>query len=144
LLADKIQVFYIKTTAAMPSLALSKSTYMRGLQCEKSIYLHKVHPELRGEISDSQEALFRQGTTVGELARKLFPGGKDCSTTNRDEFQLAAERTLQYIRNGESVIYEAAFIHDHILVFADILVATRAGWQMYEVKSTTQVKDTCK
>ena len=126
----------------MPSLALSKSTYMRGLQCEKSLYLHKVHPELRGEISDSQEALFRQGTTVGDLARKLFPGGKDCSTTNRNEFQIAAERTQEYIRNGESVIYEAAFIHDQILVFADILVSTREGWQMYEVKSTTQVKDT--
>ena len=36
---------------------LSKSTFIKGLQCEKAFYLSKFHRELKDEISEQQELL---------------------------------------------------------------------------------------
>jgi len=126
----------------MPSLTLSKSTYIRGLQCEKSLFLHKKHGDLRNPISESQQAIFDQGTSVGELAQQLFPGGVDCSPEDYSKFNQSFEDTKKHIAQGTPVIYEAAFKYDGVMVFADILVNDRDGWKVYEVKSSTSVKPT--
>ena len=52
---------------------LSKSTFIKGVQCQKALYLHKFKPELADPISAQQEAVFETGTNVGVLAQKLFP-----------------------------------------------------------------------
>jgi len=54
---------------------LSKTLFIKGLQCHKALYLHKNHPELKDEVSDAKEALFSSGRDVGTFAQKLFPGG---------------------------------------------------------------------
>jgi hypothetical protein len=54
---------------------LSKSLYMRGLQCHKSLYLDRHRPELRGEAAPELEALWASGHEVGVYAHMLFPGG---------------------------------------------------------------------
>ena len=54
---------------------LSKSLYMSGLQCQKALWLHKYRPELKDDVSESQQAVFDAGTDVGILAQQLFPGG---------------------------------------------------------------------
>lgn len=56
---------------------LSKSAFIRGVQCLKSLYLNKKRPFLRDRISDAQQAVFKRGTDVGVLARQLFPCGVD-------------------------------------------------------------------
>ena len=42
--------------------SLSKSLYTRGLQCHKSLYLHKYHPELRGSLRRSSRRSGQVGT----------------------------------------------------------------------------------
>ena len=71
------------------STYLSKSLFIRGLQCHKSLYLHKYHPELKDEISEEQEAKFQTGINVGIYAQKLFPGGEG-SRRNRKNPQGAS------------------------------------------------------
>ena len=56
----------------MKKATLSKSTFLRGLQCHKSLYLYKNFYKLRDEISSSQQAIFNQGTNVGILAQELL------------------------------------------------------------------------
>jgi hypothetical protein len=63
----------------MEKHVLSKSTFIKGMQCHKAFYLNKHHKELKEEVSAAQEAIFTQGTSVGELATQLFPGGVDCT-----------------------------------------------------------------
>ena len=63
------------TIPAKPNTYLSKSQFIRGLQCHKSLYLHKYHPELRDQISEQQQKLFQTGIDVGKVAKGLFPGG---------------------------------------------------------------------
>ncbi len=43
---------------------LSKSTYMRGKQCPKALWLYKHRPALRPEVSVAQQAIFESGTEV--------------------------------------------------------------------------------
>lgn len=121
---------------------LSKSTFMRGINCEKSLYLNKYNNELRDPLSEQQEAIFSQGTKVGELAQQLFPGGIDLTPESYYDFGPSILATQEAIQRGELVIYEAAFLYDGILAAMDILVKTDTGYKAYEVKGSTQVKDT--
>ena len=53
-------------------MRLSKSSFIKGVQCEKMLYLDKHRPELREDSSVSKKAIFEQGTVVGLLAQDLF------------------------------------------------------------------------
>jgi hypothetical protein len=121
---------------------LSKSTFIKGQQCEKALYFHKHHREWRDQLSAAQAAIFAQGTAVGELAQQLFAGGVDCSPESPYDFGAAVLRTKEEIEKGTAVIYEAAFQFDGVLAALDILVKHPDGWRAYEVKSSTSVSKT--
>lgn len=119
---------------------LSKSQFIRGLQCHKSLWLYKHSPELRAEPDESTQAVFESGAEVGILAQQLFPGGEviEFEGSNLGE---KVERTKALIENGAETIYEATFRHDDLLVMVDILHKSPDGWEIYEVKQSTAVKD---
>jgi len=121
-------------------MTLSKSQYIRGLQCHKSLWLYKNNPELRNTPDKEQESLFNTGHTVGELAKELFPDGIEV-TFDPDNFNGMIEKTKELIANGTEVIYEATFSEDGIFAMADILVKNGNAWDMYEVKASTHVKE---
>lgn len=121
---------------------LSKSTFIKGQQCEKALYYHKHHREWSGGVSAAQEAILTQGTQIGELAQQLFPGGVDCSPKSTYDFSEAVQRTKAEIEKGTKIIYEAAFQFDGVLAALDILVKHPEGWHAYEVKSSTSVSKT--
>ena len=121
---------------------LSKSTFIKGLQCPKALYYHKYRKDLRDSLSASQEAIFAQGTSVGELACELFPGGVDCTPESYFDFQKAVIRTQEEIEKGTEIIYEAAFQFNGVLAALDILVRHNDGWRAYEVKSSTGISET--
>jgi hypothetical protein len=121
---------------------LSKSTFIRGLQCRKSLFLYKNYIQLRDPISTEQKALFNRGTNVGVLARDLFPGGTDASPSSTKKFSESVEKTSRLIAEGVEVIYEAAFQFDRVLVALDILVKKEGKWYAYEVKSSSRVSAT--
>lgn len=118
---------------------LSKSSFLRGVQCEKSLYLNRNHPELRDEITEAKQAIFTRGTDIGLSARQLFPGGTDASPEDYTRFSDSIKTTKQLIEKGEKIIYEAAFGHNNTAAAIDILVKTRGGWMGFEVKSSTKV-----
>ncbi len=99
---------------------LSKSLFLRGLQCHKSLYLYKTQPDLRDPVSDAQEAIFQAGTDVGIVAQGLFPGGK---VIPYDGLALEDQKKLTQaeIAAGTSVLYEPAFQFDKVFVKADVL-----------------------
>ena len=68
---------------------LSKSSFIKGMQCHKALYYSKHRKDLRDDLSAAQEAIFAQGTSVGELACELFPGGVDCTPESYFDFQAA-------------------------------------------------------
>ena len=101
-------------------LSLSKSQYIRGLQCPKSLWLYKSRPDLRDAVDQGRQAVFDSGTDVGKLAQELFPGGVEIAFDDGSlEEQIA--RTREMMSAGVSVLYEATFRHNGILIKADIL-----------------------
>ncbi len=121
---------------------LSKSTFIRGLQCLKSLYLYKNRYFLRDKLSFEQKSKFLRGTNVGILARDLFPGGVNSGPKTPFQYPQAVIKTDDFIKNGENVIYEACFQYDRVLTALDILVKQEAKWNAYEVKSSVSVSDT--
>lgn len=122
----------------MPEHILSKSTYIRGLQCYKSLYLHKFRPYLRDKLSEEQLAKFARGHAVGKVAQQLFPGGVTLSRPGKP----SAAKTSLLINEGFPVIYEACFIAESVIVALDILVKQDSGWNAFEVKSSFALSST--
>lgn len=118
---------------------LSKSLFIRGRQCHKSLWLHRNCPELRDPTAPALEKIFCQGTEVGILAQQLFPGGVEVPYDGLT-YEEQTERTTALIRDGISTIYEATFRENGIFIKVDILHHGHYGWEIYEVKSSTQVK----
>jgi hypothetical protein len=121
---------------------LSKSTFLRGLQCPKSLYLYKNFIQKRDTVSAEQQAVFNRGNHVGVLAQKLFPGGTDATPAKRSNNLEAVANTKKLIESGVEVIYEAAFQHNQVLAILDILVKKDNEWYAYEVKSSTKISPT--
>lgn len=121
---------------------LSKSTFIKGHQCLKALYLHKKRPFLRDKLSSEQRAKFKRGHEVGALAQALFPGGIDVSPKSPSQYQKSVIRTQELIAAGQQVIYEATFQFNKVLVMLDILVKTETGWEGYEVKSSRALSKT--
>lgn len=122
---------------------LSKSTFIRGQQCQKSLYLHNKRPFLRDKLSAAQLAKFKRGTDVGVLARSLFPGGIDMTPRSPSLYQQQRQATLEALQNtAVKTIYEAVFQYDDTLIMLDILQRDETGWKAYEVKSSRSISTT--
>jgi hypothetical protein len=119
---------------------LGKSLFLKGLQCPKYLYLFKTRPDLLEEVSESQEAVFSQGTEVGIAARGLFPDGQEIPYEGQSLDDQLKQTRLE-IDRGASVLYEPAFTYDQIFIKADILRKTRKGWDLYEVKAGTKIEN---
>ena len=126
----------------MAKYLLTKSSFVRGVQCQKSLYLYKNFYNQKDVASPFQQAIFNRGINVGILARKLFPGGVDVTPPSIFKYEQAAELTKKLIAEGQQIIYEAAFIFDEILVAIDILVRENDKWKALEVKSSAGISET--
>ena len=123
-----------------PRHILSKSTFLRGCQCVKSLWLYKNYYKLRDQPTTAQQRVFMQGTDVGLLARQLFGSGSDATPTDVFHYRESVRDTAKYIAEGQTVIFEAAFQYEGILCAVDILIKHKGKWYAYEVKSSTGVK----
>lgn len=121
---------------------LSKSTFIKGLQCDKHLYLYKHHYTWQDKISAMQQSVFNRGHKVGALAQTLFPNGVDASPSSHRAYTKALEHTRELIEDGAEVIYEAAFMYNEVLIYADIIVKHGTKWKVYEVKSSTSISPT--
>ena len=111
---------------------------MRGLQCEKSLWLKSHKPEER-QLPNKVEGRFEQGISIGELAQQLFPGGA-LVEFHRNKLESMCSQTQSLIEQGAHTIYEATFKGNGIFASVDILHKDARGWHIYEVKGSTKVK----
>jgi len=133
------------------SLYISKSKYLAGLQCHKLLWTHFNHRESIPEPDQAQQHIFDTGHMVGDLAKRLYPGGKEVpmlfQANDALELTVTATRDLMERRLP---IFEASFLIDGRYCRVDVLVPVpgpdgdrQSGdeWDLIEVKSSTRVKD---
>jgi hypothetical protein len=122
---------------------LTKSSFVKGNQCLKYLYLDKHKKEEKTPISKEKQELFNQGHTFEELVRKIeFPDGiniKD-KVGNFAYFNSYTRHLLN--STNRQTIYEATIIEEEVLVMCDILVKNDDGTiHIYEIKLNTELND---
>ena len=133
------------------SLYISKSKYLAGLQCPKLLWTQFNQRETIPGPDEAQQQIFDTGHMVGDLAKRLYPGGKEVpllfKVDGALDLTVTATRDLMKRRIP---IFEASFLVDDRYCRVDILVPVpdsggdRQGgteWDLIEVKSSTSVKD---
>jgi hypothetical protein len=119
---------------------LSKSTFQKGLQCQRALWLKFHDPSVADEVPETRQAIFDSGNEVGELARERFGGGVLVAEDYRQSAE-ALETTGRLLEDPPAAIYEAALSYGGVFVRADVVVPVGHGeWDMYEVKSSNKLK----
>jgi len=121
----------------MPNKLLSKSKYLQGIQCPRLLWISVNDKQRLPEVDESQQKLFNEGHIVGEFAKKLFSDGKNIPT---EDFMGNLNQTKKLLSENKP-LFEPAFMVDRLYSRADILEPTKDGWNIIEVKSSTEVKD---
>lgn len=124
---------------------ISKSNYIRGLQCPKSLYLYKHFPKERELPSPELLERFRQGNNFGRAAWQLFPHGLDCSPKfmSGAVLKIAAVQVHELLSSHcNRVLYEATFHYGSVVSILDILVKECNSLHAYEVKSSVEISET--
>lgn len=122
---------------------LSKSKYIRGLQCQRALYLDVYRPEL-GRLSKETRLKFIQGRQFESAYKALFPSAIDLSTELGRRIDSYPARTKQLLSlPGEVVLFEAGFLYGDVLVLADVVRKTDDGHLVvHEVKSGSVLSPT--
>ncbi|MFZ1289428.1 MAG: hypothetical protein WAR79_05030 [Melioribacteraceae bacterium] len=74
---------------------LSKSTFIKGLQCDKSLYLYNHHYNWQDQVSEMQQSIFDCGHNLGSLAQQLFPNEIDESLPNPKAYDKAINDKIE-------------------------------------------------
>jgi len=114
---------------------------MKGLQCEKALWLTKHEPDLKPLPSSFQQARFDEGHAVGNLAKTCFENGIDIAQ-KASTFTQRLSLTQTLLSAARSTLFEATVSYMGVLVMADILIPNgySGGWTLIEVKSATSEK----
>ena len=117
---------------------LSKSKYCNAIQCNKILWLDTYKKEERDEQSNS--SVLDNGTEVGILAKELL--GNHIDIEFNENLSKMIEDTNKAIKeNKKTVITEASFEYHHNFCSVDLLKKENNNYEIYEVKSSTEIKD---
>lgn len=116
---------------------LSKSRFTLGVRCEKLLWLSCYKKEEMEDLNNDN--VFENGNIVGELARSLF--GKYTLINYDENYEKMINDTKIELLNKPNIICEASFNYLGNFCSVDILKNDVDGIELYEVKSSTEVKD---
>ena len=125
-------------------MAITKTGFMRGMQCPKMIWLDRHKPQFKIIPPEVQERL-DAGNEFGDRAMSMFGPYEEMTiyrpgTLIPDKKAMVAN-TLKHLEAGTPVICEAAFMNYNNYCAVDILRKTDTGYDIYEVKNTNELKE---
>jgi hypothetical protein len=122
---------------------LSKSKYIRGLQCDRALWLDVFNPRL-ARYTAEQMRRFDRGRDFEYAFKDTFPDGIDLSAELKRNVDAYPVRTAELLGKGDGVaLFEAGFLYDDVLVLADVVQQREDGTlDIYEVKSGNVLSET--
>ena len=120
---------------------ITKSDFLRHLQCYKYLWLYKNRKDLiPRDVESEMERAFDDGYEVEECASLLFPNGVDAKDDNIDR---AISKTNNLVAAKTLAIFQPTFTVNNLFCRSDIISHNNLNnsWDLYEVKSSTEVKD---
>jgi len=122
---------------------LSKTSFIRGRQCLKSLYLHKYHRNLKTLPTAEQEKVFKKGKSFERQFRQAcFPTGVDLNLQLGDNFAGYFPQTKTMLSGNHSVVlFEAGIVSQGVLVLVDVLKKNEDDTiDIFEVKNNAHLK----
>ena len=124
-------------------MGVSKTDYMRGMQCPKMLWLDRHKPQER-VIPPEVQKLLDEGNEFGDGAMGMFGEYREMTAYKPDgklDYAAMLSETQKALQEGTKVICEAAFRYYGNYCAADILRLTERGYELYEVKNSDGVKE---
>ena len=125
-------------------MAITKTDFMRGMQCRKMLWLDKHKPGLR-VIPPEVQARLQAGNDFGDRAMGMFGPYEEMTVyrpgTHIPDKKAMLAKTEQHLAQGTPVICEAAFSNYNNYCAVDILRRTERGFELYEVKNAGEVHE---
>ena len=123
-------------------MAITKTDFMRGMQCSKMLWLDKHKPNLK-IIPPAVQKSLDAGNDFGDRAMAMFGPYEEMTVfrpgTTIPDISAMIQRTKEHLSAGTPVICEAAFSNYNNYCAVDILRKTEAGYEIYEVKNSPAV-----
>jgi len=112
-------------------VTLTKSKYMKGQQCQRLLWFadRKKLPE----SSLMEQHRFSQGPIFEKYVKQLYPKGIELGDL---EFNENIEKTKELVRK-KKLIFEAGFKVEELFIRADIFEPNGNGWNLYEIKASS-------
>lgn len=125
-------------------MGITKTDFMRGMQCKKMLWLDKHKPSLKVIPLEVQRRL-DAGNDFGDKAMAMFGDYEEMTVylpgTRIPDTKAMVANTLEHLEKGTAVICEAAFSNYNNYCAVDILRKTDDGYDIYEVKNSPEVSD---
>lgn len=122
-------------------MALSKSLFIRGYQCVKSYYLHKKRPYLRDQLAAETVNRFKRGHEFDKIILKIFSGGQYVWKGGNPSSKKTQQKLQHILSEKPTILYQIPFYVNELLAIADIAIRDENKWLIYEVKSSTVLKE---
>jgi hypothetical protein len=121
-------------------MLLTKSKYMSGLQCQKLLYFIKENKTPEATLADQH--IFNQGAEFEIQAHKLFTNTLTLKTDNfLENIQQSKEALTKNTPEGiNKTLFEAGFTVDDLYIRVDVLEPNGKGFNLYEIKSSSEAK----
>ena len=131
-------------TKERSNMGITKTDFMRGMQCPKMLWLDKHKPRLR-VIPPEVQARLEAGNEFGDRAMSMFGPYEEMTVyrpgTRIPDKKAMVQKTQEHLGLGTPVICEAAFMNYNNYCAADILRKTETGYDFYEVKNAEEVHE---
>jgi len=107
---------------------------MRGQQCPRLLWFSSRNQ--LPELSLYDQHKFAQGREFEKYVKKLFPDGTDLGTLEHGE----NIKETQNLISQSKTIFEASMVYKNLFFKGDILECSSDGWNLYEIKASTEAK----
>ena len=130
-----------KKRSYTPFYNFSKTSFVRGIQCRKILFLDKYKSSLKTPPDAETRARFASGIEFEARYKSTFPGAVNMKERFKYTSPEYVEATSQLLGNeGEVTVFEAAIMYKDVLVLTDVLRKNVDGtFDIFEVKHSDKV-----
>ena len=118
---------------------ITKSNYVVGHQCQRCFWFKYNKYKDPSEDDQMAQQRMKDGEYVGEEVKKTFPKGIEIPFLGGDYSEMH-QLTKDAINSDTKVIFEGSFLIDGVFIRVDVMQRTPNGWDIFEVKSSSNPK----
>ena len=114
---------------------ITKSNFVVGHECQRCFWF--AYKGFKDPNIDEER--LKDGKFVGEQVKKIFPKGIEIPFLGNDYMEMH-RLTIDAIVRGEEVIFEGSFLVNDVFIRVDVMQKSSSGWDIFEVKSSSDIK----